>query len=145
MRWSGTIRIDVSAGELIDRLTILRIKKARITDSEKLANVRGELEGVDRVYRRTISPSPRLQGLIDRLRRVNERLWDAEDEVRACEAAVDFGEYFISRARSIYRLNDERAALKRQINLLLGSRLMEEKAHGVPVRGHSRQSGRLRV
>ena len=96
MRRSGTIRIEVSPGELIDRL----------------------------------SPSPKLKGLIDRLGRVNEFLWGAEDEARGCEAAHDFGGHFASHARSIYRLNDERAALKRQINVLLGSRLMEEKAHG---------------
>ena len=141
MRRSGTIRIEVSPGELIDRLTILRIKDARMTDPRKLANVRAELLGLDSVYRRSISPSPELEGLIDRLRRVNELLWEAEDEVRGCEAAHDFGGHFASHARSIYRLNDERAALKRQINVLLGSRLMEEKAHGVAVGGHFRRSG----
>ena len=131
MRWSRTIRIEVSAGELIDRLTILQIKKARITDSAKLANVGFELGALEAAYRQSISPSLELEDLIDRLSRVNERLWDAEDEVRACERAHDFGEQFISRARSIYRLNDERAALKRQINLLLRSRLVEEKGYQI--------------
>lgn len=66
---------------------------------------------------------------MDRLRRVNEQLWDAEDEVRACERAHDFGAHFISRARSIYRLNDKRTATKRQIDLLVGSELLEGKEY----------------
>ena len=122
------LRVEVSAGELIDKLTILHIKTERIVDSEKLRNVKGELNSLLTV-RATLESSTDLEKLEDQLRKTNERLWDIEDAIRDCEERQDFGSTFIELARSVYRTNDLRAHLKRQINDLLGSRIIEEKSY----------------
>jgi hypothetical protein len=120
--------VPVSWGELIDKITILEIKSDRLTGADALANVRRELAAL-----RKIEPGPgadaRLAGLKAELVRVNQALWDIENEIRAKEAASDFGPGFVELARAVYRINDERAALKRQINLALGSELIEEKSY----------------
>jgi flavin prenyltransferase len=124
-----TVHVEVSVGELIDKITILEIKSERIGATHKLANVRRELETLRRAAQ-AVPTSERLTQLTDELRAVNETLWTVEDEIRRCEARSDFGAAFIELARSVYRHNDHRAALKRQVNDLVGSRLTEEKSYG---------------
>ncbi|MBP1805094.1 DUF6165 family protein [Rubellimicrobium aerolatum] len=124
----------VSAGELLDKIAILRIKAARIPDPAKLANIHKELAALEAVAR-AIPPSPALSALEADLRAINEQLWDIEDAIRARDAAGDFGPAFVRLAQAVYRTNDRRAALKRAINRLTGSALVEEKsyhAHGTP-------------
>jgi Flp pilus assembly protein TadD len=123
------IAIEVSPGELIDRITILEIKAERLTRAESLAVVRSELAALRAARDRLIPPSPALDELARDLRAVNEGLWDVEDELRVLEKNADFGPAFVERARSVYRLNDRRAALKRRVNELLGSGLREEKGY----------------
>ena len=122
------IRIPVSPGELIDKVTILEIKLARIDDSSKRANVALELELL-----RAIETDANFGGEVAELRtelkQVNEALWDAEDEIRDCETRGEFGEAFVDIARAIYKQNDRRSALKARINRLLGSTLLEEKSY----------------
>jgi hypothetical protein len=123
------ISIPVAPGELIDKITILRIKAARITDAAKLANVKVELDLLEGVLARDVPGSDALNGLTDDLLNVNETLWDVEDDIRDCERANDFGESFVALARAVYVTNDRRAELKREINTLLGSRIIEEKSY----------------
>jgi len=125
----STIKIDVAPGELIDKITILEIKAERIADPDKIANVRVELDILATARDRAIPASAELGRLTADLKRVNEALWVIEDDIRECERAEDFGTRFIELARSVYKTNDRRAALKREINLLLGSRLVEEKSY----------------
>ncbi len=120
--------VEVSAGELLDKLTILRIKSQRIVDPEKLRNIRTEMEALTGV-RQGLAPSRELEELEEQLAAVNEQLWDIEDAIRACERGGDFGPRFIELARSVYRTNDRRAGLKRAINELLGSAIVEEKSY----------------
>jgi len=122
-------RVPVSAGELIDKITILEIKLERIADAAKRANVSRELELLRSARAELLPSSPELTAVTTRLRAVNERLWDVENGVRACEAAGDFGDRFVALARSVYVANDERAALKRRINDLVGSTIVEEKSY----------------
>ncbi len=124
-----SIVVEIAAGELIDKITILEIKTERITDAAKLKNVRSELETLEQVRRVSVPNSPELTEATNELKTVNEALWEIEDAIRDCERAGDFGPRFIELARSVYRTNDRRAALKRQINELLGSRLVEEKSY----------------
>ena len=126
---SGTVTIEVAAGELVDKITILEIKSERIADPAKLANVRTELAVLAAARAAALPPSPGLDRLTAELRAVNEALWQIEDDIRDCEAAGDFGPRFVALARSVYRTNDRRAALKREINALTGSRLIEEKSY----------------
>jgi hypothetical protein len=119
----------VSAGELIDKITILEIKLQRITNETKRANVLKELELLRAARQEAVPPSPKLDELTTLLRAVNERLWDIEDALRKCERSGQFEHRFVALARSVYKNNDERAALKRRINDLLGSPLVEEKSY----------------
>jgi hypothetical protein len=121
--------IEVPAGELIDKITILEIKAERIADPEKLRHVRAELAALTAVRDAALPASPELATLAAQLKAVNEALWQVEDAVRACERRQDFGPRFVELARSVYRHNDRRAALKRAVNELLGSRLVEEKSY----------------
>lgn len=124
----GTVlQVEVSAGELIDKITILEIKAERIADPDKVANVRRELRSLAAARSEVLPSSPDLDELTAELRRINERLWEIEDDIRDCERKSDFGERFIELARAVYRTNDRRAAAKRRINELLGSELVEEK------------------
>lgn len=128
------ILVPTSPGELIDKLTILRLKTERITDAAKLDNVRREKETLERTA--TVIPaSPALTDLWDQMYRINATLWAIEDDIRDCEKSQDFGPAFVALARAIYVTNDRRSAVKKQINLLLGSTLIEEKSyhdHGAP-------------
>jgi hypothetical protein len=121
--------IEVAPGELLDKISILEIKRSRMGHPAKLANVKRELAVLREVARRAIVSAPRLQSLRRQLRAVNEALWVIEDEIRLCERRREFGARFVELARSVYRENDRRAALKRQINDLLRSRLVEEKSY----------------
>lgn len=127
---TNAIRIDVSPGELIDKITILEIKAERIDDAGKLVNIRHELDTLQQARAAHIdADDAQVRQLTDELRRINEALWEIEDAIRECESAQDFGARFIDLARSVYRRNDERAAVKRQLNTALGSRLVEEKSY----------------
>jgi hypothetical protein len=126
---TGTISIEISPAELIDKLTILEIRLDRINDPGKRANVLVEHGLVAGVYASSIAPFERLTALKEGLRRANEQLWEIEDNIRECERRGDFGPTFVELARSVYRTNDQRSFLKREINHLLGSRLMEEKSY----------------
>jgi hypothetical protein len=121
--------VPISAGELLDKITILRIKAARMTDAEKLANVRRELERLERTWRDSIGTPAMLAEHESALERVNAQLWDIEDRIRDKESAQNFDREFIELARAVYISNDERAAIKRRINLALGSTLVEEKSY----------------
>lgn len=124
-----SIEIPVATGELIDKITILEIKMARFTDGAKIANVRAELALLSERRDASLPYNPVLDALAARLRGVNERIWDLEDEVRDYERQQNFGPEFVAIARKIYRTNDERAALKREINEASGSTLVEEKSY----------------
>jgi hypothetical protein len=113
--------VPVTPGELLDKLTILQIKRERINDPVKLADVRAELAVVTEVAEQTWTRSEELERLTAELRSVNVALWDAEDALRVCERDGDFGPGFVELARSVYRNNDRRAALKQLINWLLGA------------------------
>jgi hypothetical protein len=123
----STIRVDVAPGEVIDKITILEIKQQRIRDQDKHRNVTTELTVLNEAVRRNVDSSDQLQRMQAELRDVNGQLWDIEDEIRICERDKDFGPRFIELARAVYQTNDRRAALKRQINELLGSAIIEEK------------------
>lgn len=121
--------IEISPGELIDKITILNIKAERIADPEKLANVRHERALLQGARAKNLAESPELARLEAELKTVNETLWRIEDDIRRCEAAGDFGAGFIELARSVYGTNDRRAALKREIGALFGAAIVEEKSY----------------
>jgi hypothetical protein len=123
------IMIPVSPGELWDKISILQIKATRISDSTRHSNVAKELELLQDVARRTMAQRSDLRECIERLSDINESLWGVEDDLRQCERGKDFGAVFIELARSVYRLNDERAAIKRRINEMLGAEIFEEKQY----------------
>lgn len=121
--------MPLAPGELLDKITILEIKCARLADPAKLANVRRELALLEACRDQAVSASAELTALTRDLKTVNEKLWRIEDDIRGCEAAGDFGARFVALARAVYRNNDARAALKRRINQLLGSAMLEEKSY----------------
>jgi len=123
------ILVEIAPGELIDKITILEIKRERIADADKLKNVRIELDVLAAARDAAMAASAELADLTAQLKQVNEALWEIEDGIRDCERGRDFGAKFIELARSVYHSNDRRAALKRQINELLGSKLIEEKSY----------------
>lgn len=122
------VRVDISAGELFDKLTILEIKAERIQDEKKLRNVKRELERVEAIAAHLIQ-GDKILSLVLRLKELNGRLWDIEDKIRLCERDQCFDEEFIELARSVYITNDLRSYVKREINKLLGSDLVEEKSY----------------
>jgi len=123
------ILVEIAPGELLDKITILQIKTERMTDPAKVKNVQVELAILARTRREAMATSPELLELEAQLKAVNERLWDIEDEIRVCEREQDFGPRFIALARSVYHENDRRAALKKAVNQLLQSRIVEEKSY----------------
>jgi hypothetical protein len=125
----NTISVPVSFGELIDKLTILEIKDARIGDAARRANVRTERELLASTWEAAPASRTDIAAERARLRAVNEALWDIEDRIRLKEKDKAFDAEFIELARSVYIRNDERAAIKRQINEKLGSTLVEEKSY----------------
>ena len=121
--------VPISVGELLDKISILEIKAEAISDPAKLANVMRELAALDAVRRREVAALPELAALFAELQAVNRRLWRIEDDIRAIERAGQFDDRFIELARSVYRCNDERAVVKRRINELTGSEIVEEKSY----------------
>ena len=123
------ILVPISPGELLDKITILRIKVARIQDAAKLANVKLELTLLEQTWKDSGCATQLVTVDEHALHAVNEQLWDIEDRIRDKEARQTFDRDFIELARSVYVCNDERAALKKRINQRLGSRLVEEKSY----------------
>ncbi len=124
-----TPRVPVSWGELIDKITILEIKVERLNATAAAANARHELKLLRGEFAGLAEVPPGLAGLQEALRAVNRRLWDIEDEIRRKEAAEAFDATFIALARAVYRTNDERSRIKRAINQLLRSEIIEEKQY----------------
>lgn len=126
------MKIEVSNGEILDKFTILEIKLQEIKDETKLANVRKEYEtlqpAIDSIYN-SIADHEELTALHRDLLNVNKTLWNIEDHIRDCERDKDFGQDFIELARSVYYTNDDRADVKKKINTLTGSTLVEEKSY----------------
>lgn len=125
------LKIDVSPGEVIDKLVILSIKAAHIDAADKLAHVRREMAALEDVVGPVIRSHDALPPLIVELREINQALWDIEDALRVHEHEADFGPDFVARARLVYQTNDRRAAVKAKINDLLGSDIAEQKAYSV--------------
>ncbi|MEL0132188.1 MAG: DUF6165 family protein [Rhodobiaceae bacterium] len=123
------LNVPVSVGEVVDKVTILEIKSARIADPDKLRNITAELDSLRPLVSGGVFDSDEVVALIDALRAVNGELWDIEDNIRAEDAAGRFGARFIELARAVYVTNDRRAELKKQINLVTGSALVEEKSY----------------
>jgi len=123
------ILVPISPGELLDKITILRIKAARMRDAGKIANVRHELSLLEQTWKDSGAAAVELGPEEANLTRVNEALWVIEDEIRDEERAKRFGDKFIELARAVYVTNDERAAIKKRINTLLGSSIVEEKSY----------------
>ena len=123
------ILVPVSFGELLDKIAILQIKSERMTDPAKLANVRDELAALEQAWMAHPAAGHSIVELRAQLKAVNERLWEIEDEVRLKEKAQAFDDAFVRLARSVYIENDERARIKKAINLALGSSYVEEKSY----------------
>ena len=123
------ILAEISAGELIDKITILEIKNIKINDSEKLKNVEKELSSLNDILEKTIPELSKIQMLIEKLKSINLKLWDIENAKRLAEKNNNFDEKFIELSRSVYKNNDERAKLKLEINNILGSNIKEVKSH----------------
>ena len=123
------IKVPISPGELLDKITILRIKSKRMSDEKKLANVRVELQELELTWTASAYSKVDISAEIAALQAVNEKLWVIEDDIRDKERAQAFDAEFIRLARAVYVENDERAATKRRINVALGSTLVEEKSY----------------
>ena len=123
------ITVPISPGELLDKITILRIKSRRMTDPKKLANVRVELEALEETWKSSTYAGMDVDADVSALLAVNERLWSIEDDIRDKERAKAFDTEFVRLARAVYIENDERAAIKRRINVKLGSGFIEEKSY----------------
>ncbi len=126
---STKVILEVSPGELLDKWTILQIKSERVSDPEKLRNVREELSVVERTKRETIAASAGVDALILELKGINEQLWDIENRIREYERVQDFGVDFVALARSVYQTNDRRALVKKKLNDRLGASFSEVKEY----------------
>ncbi len=124
-----TVLVPISWGELLDKITILEIKSERLTSPAGLANVRHELQALCEIAAGIADHEGRLAALKAALKTVNQALWDVENQIRAKEASKSFDQEFVELARSVYRLNDQRGLLKRELSLLLKSGLIEEKQY----------------
>lgn len=123
------IHVPVSPGEVLDKITILEIKSERIDDPEKLRNVRTELALLLQTWKETIREDDTIRSLHAQLKEINEALWDIEDDIRDKERAREFDDRFVELARSVYFTNDRRSAVKKELNLHLGSQIIEEKSY----------------
>jgi hypothetical protein len=123
------IKVPISPGELLDKITILRIKSQRMSDPQKVRNVRAELDALQETWSSSAYARIDIAADIDALQTVNERLWVIEDDIRDKERAQAFDAEFIRLARAVYVENDERAAIKKRINVTLGSSIVEEKSY----------------
>lgn len=126
---ADVIKVPVSFGEVLDKITILEIKSERIKDEAKVRNVRLELDELSATWNDAVENQSVIADLREQLKAVNEELWVIEDDIRDQEAAQDFGSRFIELARAVYVINDKRAAIKKEVNLALGSRFVEEKSY----------------
>jgi hypothetical protein len=124
------VQIPVSVGELVDKVTILNIKNLLISDPEKLDNIQRELQALQHILS-GLPLSQQIRDLQCQLQLVNMELWLIEDYKRACERNQDFGDTFVNSARQVYLKNDIRASIKRQINHLTGSDIVEEKSYSI--------------
>jgi hypothetical protein len=129
MNTTNKILSEISAGELMDKITILEIKKVKITDPEKQVIINKELNSLHSTYQTSLTPSPELQEQITKLKNINLTLWDIEEGKRECERQKDFGDNFIQLARSVYIENDNRAKIKAEINRLTNSTISEVKSY----------------
>jgi len=123
------VTAEIAVGELADKITILEIKLENITDEAKLENIRTELESLLATYKTNVQQTPELRALKKRLLAINQKLWNIEDDIRDKERNKEFDKEFVELARSVYYVNDERCAVKRAINDMTGSRLVEEKSY----------------
>ena len=124
------ILAEISVGELFDKITILNIKTKKISDNDKLRNIHTELKTLnDQSKKITVSDAQALNDLVLKLQQINEDLWDIENFKRECEAKKDFGESFIKLSRDVHFENDKRAIIKKEINLLSNSQIVEEKEY----------------
>ena len=123
------ILAEISAGELIDKITILEIKKNKISNKDKLFDVEKELQSLNKTMKKYILNDSKIIKYKNQLKEINSRLWDLENAKRAAEKKGEFGDKFINDARNVYKLNDERAASKLAINNVLGSNIKEVKSH----------------
>ena len=123
------LQVPVSVGEVLDKITILQIKLAHISDAAKRANIQNELDALLPLVAGDAFTTDQMQALMAELKSVNEALWDIEDDIREKEAAKSFDAEFIRLARAVYVTNDRRAEIKKQINLATGSDLVEEKSY----------------
>jgi hypothetical protein len=123
------ILAEISAGELIDKITILEIKKLKISDSEKTKDIQKELSSLNDTLEKTIPDVSKIKILIERLKTINLKLWDIENGKRLAEKNNDFGKKFIELARGVYKTNDERSKIKLEINIILNSNIKEVKSY----------------
>ncbi|MBL38665.1 MAG: hypothetical protein CMP07_09680 [Xanthomonadales bacterium] len=123
------IPVPISPGELLDKISILEIKSERIGDPNKRANVERELDLLTGLWHGEAAETTEVTAGRTELKTLNEKLWDIEDAIRDCEREGDFGPRFVELARSVYKTNDQRAAVKRRINEALGSTILEEKSY----------------
>ena len=123
------ILAEISAGELIDKITILEIKKTKITNKEKLNDIEKELSSLNETMKKSISEPNKIKNHINKLKEINLKLWNIEDGKRAAEKESNFDEKFIELARDVYKFNDERAKIKLAINNTLGSNIKEVKSY----------------
>jgi len=123
------IYAEISAGELVDKITILKIKKEKITNKGKLIEINKELDSLTSTFNKSIKKNINLETLVKELENVNLKLWDIEDKIRELEKKQGFGKEFIELARNVYKFNDERAKIKLKINEALGSNIKEVKSY----------------
>jgi len=123
------IQVPVSPGEVLDKITILEIKSERISEPDKLANVQRELELLQASWLESVDVDDTVNRIHDELKTINEALWEIEDDIRDKERAKEFDQRFIELARSVYVTNDQRANAKKELNVYLGSEIVEEKSY----------------
>jgi len=123
------IQVPVSPGEVLDKITILEIKSERMDDPEKVANVKRELELLQATWQQSVSDDETVRRIHAEMKAINEELWEIEDDIRDKERAREFDQVFIDLARSVYVTNDKRANAKKDLNIYLGSEIVEEKSY----------------
>ena len=123
------IHVPVSPGEVLDKITILEIKSERMTEPEKVANVRAELALLKETWSQAVTEDDVIRDLHGQLKQINEALWEIEDDIRDKERVKEFDQRFIDLARSVYFTNDRRSEVKKKLNLHLGSQIIEEKSY----------------
>ena len=123
------IKVPVSPGEVLDKITILEIKSERMSDPDKVHNVKAELALLQDTWNENIRDTREIQSLHAQLKEINETLWEIEDDIRDKERAKEFDDRFIELARAVYVTNDKRSRVKKELNLHLGSEIIEEKSY----------------